>query len=130
MRWLVCGILVGLIPTLVNFVIVLITPVSLSLSALVGRGELLMLSVGLAAGAIADVWHLRSARRPRKFALLLCLGLIFGTTIVFTVNAVAIAFEIPVFKEVVAVVSLIPYALSVLVSAGCIVAVERKDRTA
>lgn len=127
-RWLISGFLVGLIPVVVNLAIVLLTPITLSLSALVGRGELLMLSVGLSAGALADMWHVRSVRRSKNFAVLLCLGLMLGTIIVYTVNIMALTFDIQVSREAVAVVSLFSYALSVLVSAGCIVAVERKGR--
>lgn len=127
-RWLISGFLVGLIPVVVNLVIVLLTPISLSVSALVGRGELLMLSVGLLAGAVADIWHMRSVRKAKNFAFLLCLGLMLGTIIVYTVNVTALTFNVQVSREAVAVVSLFSYALSVLVSAGCIVAVERKGR--
>jgi cellobiose-specific phosphotransferase system component IIC len=113
----------------VNLVIVLLTPVVLSLSALIGRGELLMLSVGLSAGAIADVWSTRSAGRLGTFAVLACLVCALGATIVYTVLTVANRFDIPVNKEVAAIVSLFPYALSVFVSAGCIVVVERRGRS-
>lgn len=124
--WLISGFLVGLIPVVVNLVIVALTPISVSASALVGRGELLMLSVGLLAGAVADIWRMRSGGRARSFAFLLCLSFIVGTIIVYTVNITALTFEVQVFREAVAVVSLFSYALSVLVSASCIVAVERK----
>jgi hypothetical protein len=127
--WLLNGFLVGLIPMFVNLVIVLLTPVVLSLSALIGRGELLMLSVGLSAGAIADVWSTRSAGRLGTFAVLACLVCALGATIVYTVLTVANRFDIPVNKEVAAIVSLFPYALSVFVSAGCIVVVERRGRS-
>lgn len=87
-----------------------------------------MVSVGLSAGALADIWHMRSDRRTKKFAFLLCSSLIGGTLIVYTVNITALNLNEQVSKEAVAVVSLFSYALSVLVSAGCIVAVERKGR--
>lgn len=89
-----------------------------------------MLSVGLSASAIADVTRVRSVGRSRNFAVLICSICIVGATIVYTVNIVALTFDIPVSREAVAVVSLFPYAFSVLVSAGCIVAVEGTGRRA
>ncbi len=127
--WLLNGFLVGLIPVFVNLAIVLMTPVVLSPSALIGRGELLMLSVGLSAGAIADVWSVRSPGRLRTFAIVACLTCVLGAVIVYTVITVADRFEVTIYKDVVAVVSLLPYALSVFASAGCIIAVERKGRS-
>ncbi len=127
-RWLLSGFGVGLIPLFVNALIVAFTPITLSWAALFGRGEVLMLSVGLCASAIADVLSATVTKWARRWAVLWCSISIVAATIIYTVQVVASRFRVPISEEAVAVVSLLPYAFSVLVSAGCIVAVERKGR--
>ena len=61
--WVRSGFVVGLIPAFVNVLAILFTPLEWSLWVLIGRGELLMLSVGLAVGAVLDMPYTTRTRQ-------------------------------------------------------------------
>jgi hypothetical protein len=124
-RWLLSGFVVGLTPGFINGLIVAFTPVTLGLSSMIGRGELLMLSVGLSAGALADI--VDSFRRVRDRAVLFCLACVMAALTAYTVVVVVLAFDVPLYEPAVAVVSLLIYIPSLYVSAKGVATVERRS---
>jgi hypothetical protein len=95
---------------------------------LFGGGELLMLSVGLAAAAIGNVVATRGV--SAIFAEL-SVGLSFGMGLV-AVSAYAIILtlgevDLTVPGGAVALISLIPYTVMLVVNAACIFTVQKVD---
>lgn len=123
-RWLLSGFVVGLAPVCINGLIVAFTPITLGLSSMLGHGELFVLSVGLAAGALADI--IDSLRRIRELAVLLCFVCIVVALASYTVVVVVLTFDVPLYEPAVAVVSLLVYIPSVYVSARGVATAERR----
>jgi hypothetical protein len=133
-RWFIFSVCVGLVPLAINGVLALLTSRPLDISVmwsprvLFGGGELLMLSVGLAAAAIGNVVATRGV--SAIFAEL-SVGLSFGMGLV-AVSAYAIILtlgevDLTVPGGAVALISLIPYTVMLVVNAACIFTVQKVD---
>ena len=125
--WVRSGIVVGLLPVFVNIVAILFTPLSWSLWTLIGRGELLMLSLGLSVGAVLDMPSVGMRETIRDRHSLMCISCIIGAAITYTGMVFARAYGDSPNEVVVSVVSLIVYGPSVYASARCVATVERRD---
>lgn len=132
MRWFLFSIVVGVIPVVLNGVLALLTSkvldlsVMWDLSVLFGRGELLMLSVGLSAATVGDVVASRGLSSALKMPII---GISFVMGLV-TVGIYGIVLALresdsTILGDAVAVVSLIPYIIMVLVNGASIVTVKR-----
>jgi hypothetical protein len=128
LRWAV-GLFVGAIPVGLNLAIVGLTPLPLTLTAVLGKGELLMLSVGLSVGAILDLaLSRRGSPGAKTGGIVFCALNAISATGVFAVAGTAQAFGVEVAGFWLAVVSLPLYILSVLVSGGCVTVLKESGR--
>lgn len=127
LRWLFVSVSVGLLPVGLNLVLALITEIHLSLSTLLGKGELLMLAAGLSIGAVVDLTLSEEPSRIRTAAIWTCVAVAVCAVGVYGMVLTARTFSVEIVGFWVAVVSLVPYTLSVLVSSGCTIAAKRRD---
>jgi hypothetical protein len=132
LRWLIFSVLVGLIAPAMNGVLALVsskTPDYSLLwdgSVLFGRGELLMVSVGLSATIVGDAVV---AEGPRGVFKTLAVGMSFVVG-VFTAGVYGIVLALQdvgsdILGDAVAVVSLAPYTVMVLLSGVSIIRARR-----
>jgi hypothetical protein len=131
-RWLYINFGVGLIPVMLNLVLIGITDISFSLAELLGKGELLMLAAGLSLGVVADFTFAEAptanalARSRRNAAVRVCTLTAVGAVGVYGMLLMARASDVEVIGFWVAVVSLAPYLVSVGISGYCTLAVKRR----
>jgi hypothetical protein len=132
LQWLFFSVLVGLFAPLMNGVLKLLTssPLDYALlwdgSVLFGRGELLVLSVGLAATVVGDAV---AAKGVRGLFSTFIVGMSFVVG-VLTAGVYGIVLTLQsigshILGDVVAVVSLLPYAVMVLLSGMSIIGARR-----
>ncbi len=125
-EWIRSGVVVGLLPVFVNLLAIVFTPLPWSPWVLIGRGELLMLSVGLSVGALLDIPAANMKERVKDWYSLVCLVCVFGALITYAMTVSNRAYGDPANEVAVSVVSLAVYIPSVYASARCVAAVERR----
>ena len=121
-RWLVFGVVLGLLPILFNFMyIVTIPKIGLSWGILLGRGELLLLAVGLCAGALGDLVLMRRGWGTFKIvATGLCVIEIASSSAYFMIVSGRYSLEEQVDLGAVVIVSVVLYTVAVVSSGLCV----------
>jgi hypothetical protein len=110
----------ALVPVIIKVLIFAYHRVPISVESLIGQGELLMLTVGLAARALKDITSM--SRSKRLFAMsvvFFSLVATVGCSALFALDRNAAVLGQPRNAEMVVVVSLVLYPLAVVVSRAC-----------
>lgn len=121
------SVALGLLPVFFNFLSLLTFGPELSWALLLGNGELLLLSVGLSAAALGDL--IAVGREWEKFKIVLTAssaGNIALASFYFAAISQRSAEGEPTNGSVVAIVSLVLYALALACSGSCIAVAERR----
>jgi hypothetical protein len=132
-KWLYINFGVGLIPVVLNLVLIGITEISFSMGELLGEGELLMLAAGLSLGVVAELTFTEGraatadAQGKRDSAIRVCVITAVCAVGVYGMLLMARAFEVQIVGFWVAVVSLGPYLLAVGLSGYWTLTVKRRS---
>lgn len=124
-RWFVFGVLIALLPILVDFIVKRSEWSQPSLNDLLGRGELLLISAGLCSAAIGELLGTGS-----KFATLKiisgggCLLVLASASLSYANLAGKMSKNIIFSADVVSHDSLIIYLVGVVASASCVILAE------
>jgi uncharacterized membrane protein YhhN len=115
-----------LVPIAIKILIFLYVREPISVEALIGQGELLVLTVGLAARALKDLIAMRGRKRLfRTSVLFFSFVATVGCSALFALDRNAAMLSLPRNVQVVVVVSLVLYPLAVVVSGACAARTER-----
>jgi hypothetical protein len=126
LRWLMYGVAFATLPVLLNLVLAVTRNSSLSWEQLLGQGELLLVSAGVAASGAGELSG-ESVPVLRRFQILLqglAYIIVCLTSVWFADTANLLASQEQVNERAVAVGSLVIFGSSVL-NGGCCVAVSR-----
>lgn len=128
-KWLLLIVAVGLVPVLLNLVLAGITDTfgkRTILAVAFGKGELLMLAVGFSAGVIKELLGVsQDSFGLRSAAIGICFLIGVAATGVYAFVMFADAVDFQLTGTCLAVVSLVPYGMSVLISGVCTLVVGR-----
>ncbi len=119
MEWALFGVALALVPIVIKLLIFLYHKEPISVESLVGQGELLMLTVGLAARALKDLTSVRRKRLFTTSVLFFSIVAMAGCSALFALDRNAAVLGQPRNVQVVVVVSLVLYPLAAVVSGAC-----------
>ncbi len=127
-KWLVFGVVLGLLPIGFNLMYVLTIPkIELSWAVLFGRGELLLLAVGLCGGALGDLVLMKPGWGTFKLvATGFCVIDVAAASAYFMIVSGRYALEAQPDSAATVIISMVLYAVAV-VSSGLCVLVKGED---
>lgn len=136
-KWLIFSVLIALLPILFNLLFAMTYGGEIALTRLLGRGELLLIAVGLCATALGDVLFANGSFTRSRPRLWRALRLVVGGACVLVIAAssfyYALASErysqgLQAREEAVLVISSICYATAVICSGISVWLTERSRR--
>lgn len=137
LKWLIFSVLIALLPILFNVLFAVSFGGDLSAARLLGRGELLLIAVGLCATALGDVLFANGSFMHARPRLWRALRLVVGGTCVLVIAAssfyYALASErysqgLQAREQAVVVISTISYLTAVICSAVSVWLSEKSRR--
>lgn len=126
-KWLSFGVALALLPIAFNLLYALtVTGVKLTLALFFGRGELLLIAVGLCAGALGDLILMQHRWKALKMVTtVVCIADIAFASFYFAIVSGDYALQRQTDSEVVVVISLVLYAVPVVSGGTSVVSAER-----
>ena len=131
LKWLIFGVLVALLPILFNLLFALTVGAEVTAGRLIGRGELLLIAVGLCSTALGDLVlaeHSVRSRFWRGARLILtgtCVVVIAASSFYFALVSDRYARQIAVSEEAVVLISSTLYLAAVISSVMSVLLSER-----
>lgn len=131
LKWLIFGVLVALLPILFNLLFAITVGGELTVGRLIGRGELLLIAVGLCSTALGDLVlaelpvRSRFWRGARLVLTGMCVVVIAASSFYFALVSDRYARQIDVSEEVVVLISSTLYAAAVISSVMSVLLSER-----
>lgn len=131
LKWLIFGVLVALLPILFNLLFALTVGAEVTAGRLIGRGELLLIAVGLCSTALGDLVLAELSVRSRFWRgvrLILtgtCVVVIAASSFYFALVSDRYARQIAVSDDAVVIISSALYLTAVVCSGGSVWLSER-----
>lgn len=131
LKWLIFGVLVALLPILFNLLFALTVGAEVTAARLIGRGELLLIAVGLCSTAMGDLVLAELSVRGRFWRgvrLILtgtCVVVIASSSFYFALVSDRYARQIGVSDDAVVIISSALYLFAVICSGGSVWLSER-----
>lgn len=131
LKWLIFGVLVALLPILFNLLFAISVGAEVTVGRIIGRGELLLIAVGLCSTALGDLVlaelpvRSRFWRGARLVLTGMCVVVIAASSFYFALVSDRYARQIDVSEEVVVLISSTLYAAAVISSVMSVLLSER-----